>query len=335
MPKISVIVPVYNTEKYIKRAVDSILNQTFKDLDIILIDDGSTDQSGVICDEYAKKDSRIVVVHHQKNMGVSIARNIGIDIATGEYIAFADSDDYIENDMYEILYNVAEKEKADMVNCGVRIFDNNREYIGTDFRTQPNKVMGRKEILDYLSSFNVQYISLSCTKLIRRYFITENDIRFYPHLQVQENFIFVLELLLKAESMYFIDKPLYNYVKRENSLTTKKYRNKIYNLFNIAYLRVKHLYENADITGHEKQMQFYFSRYLLSVIKRIKYYEAPFSERNNEIRNICETELFKSITNNLLDIKELNKRNYYILLCLKVLSKLKAYFVINALISLA
>lgn len=99
MKKISIIVPVYQAEKYISKCIESIVNQTYKNLEIILIDDGSTDRSGEICDEYGKKDNRIVVVHN-KNKGVSVARNCGLDIATGDYITFVDSDDYIDLQMY-------------------------------------------------------------------------------------------------------------------------------------------------------------------------------------------------------------------------------------------
>ena len=104
MDKISVIVPFYNVEPYIRNCVDSIINQTYKNLEIILADDGSTDNSGKICDEYALKDNRIKVLH-LKNGGPGIARNAGLDVATGKYIGYVDSDDYIEPDMYETLYN--------------------------------------------------------------------------------------------------------------------------------------------------------------------------------------------------------------------------------------
>ena len=106
--KISVIVPVYNVENYLRRCVDSIINQTYKNLEIILVDDGSPDNCPVICDEYAQKDSRIKVIH-KENGGLSSARNCGMDMATGEYIGFVDGDDWIESDMYKFLIENAEK----------------------------------------------------------------------------------------------------------------------------------------------------------------------------------------------------------------------------------
>lgn len=117
-PLISVIVPIYDVEQYICRCVDSIIAQTYKHLEIILVDDGSTDNCPQICDEYAKKDSRIRVIH-KKNGGLSDARNAGMDVATGEYISFIDSDDYVSNDFIETLYNAAISENSDIVECSV------------------------------------------------------------------------------------------------------------------------------------------------------------------------------------------------------------------------
>ena len=116
-PKISIIVPVYKVEKYLCRCLDSIVAQTFTDWECILIDDGSPDNSGKICDEYAEKDGRFRVIH-QENAGVSAARNAGLDAARGEWIGFVDSDDWVESNMYEYLYNNALETKSDVVICG-------------------------------------------------------------------------------------------------------------------------------------------------------------------------------------------------------------------------
>lgn len=122
---ISVIVPVYKVEKYLRRSIESVLNQTYTDLEIVLVDDGSPDQCGMICDEYAQKDSRIRVIH-KENGGLSSARNAGIKIAKGEYITFLDSDDYIENDAYETLINVAANTDADVIEGGIKYIDHGK-----------------------------------------------------------------------------------------------------------------------------------------------------------------------------------------------------------------
>ena len=116
MSKISVIVPVYKAEKFLSNCIKSILNQTYHDLEVILVDDGSPDSSGQICEEYAKKDNRIKVIH-QKNAGVAAARNVGLDLATGDYITFVDSDDYIRPQMYEKMLKCAQNNHCDLVMC--------------------------------------------------------------------------------------------------------------------------------------------------------------------------------------------------------------------------
>ena len=116
LPLLTIIIPVYNTEKYLERCVESVRNQTYDNLEIILIDDGSTDASGGICDRLAEEDGRIVVLH-KKNGGQSSARNMGLDIATGELIGFVDSDDYIVPDMYETLYNLMNEYEAEISCC--------------------------------------------------------------------------------------------------------------------------------------------------------------------------------------------------------------------------
>lgn len=115
-PKVSIVVPIYNVEAYLSRCLDSILSQTLQDIEVIAVNDGSTDASGEILDQYASKDTRIIVIH-KKNGGVSAARNDGIQLVKGEYIGFVDPDDWIDHDMYEALYHSAVEEKADIVMC--------------------------------------------------------------------------------------------------------------------------------------------------------------------------------------------------------------------------
>ena len=124
-PKISIIVPVYNVEPYIRRCIDSILSQTFKDFELILVDDGSPDRCGEICEEYAIRDSRIKVIY-KENGGQLSARNRGLDIAQGDYIGFVDSDDWIDEDMYEILYNLCKNNDAQIANIGINFINNNK-----------------------------------------------------------------------------------------------------------------------------------------------------------------------------------------------------------------
>ena len=161
MSKISVIVPVYNVEKFIKRCLDSIINQTTKDLEIILVNDGSTDNSGKICDEYAKLDNRITVIH-KENGGISSARNIGLDVATGEWIAFVDSDDYIEKDMYEVLYKTAIEKNVDICACFFKYLtvDNKILFNLTQEQLDMNGKYNSKEFLELI--YKDEYMNGIC-----------------------------------------------------------------------------------------------------------------------------------------------------------------------------
>ena len=127
-PTISVIAPVYNTEKYLPRCIDSILAQTFTDFELLLIDDGSKDNSGAVCDEYASKDER-VRVFHKENGGVSSARNVGLDNAKGEWITFVDSDDWIAETMYQEMYELATLENADIVYCDINMVFSSHQIV--------------------------------------------------------------------------------------------------------------------------------------------------------------------------------------------------------------
>ncbi len=145
LPLISIIIPVYNVEKYLRECLDSVLAQTYKNLEVILIDDGSPDSCGKICDEYAAKDNRIKVIH-QTNQGVSAARNVGLDAARGEYIGFVDSDDYIQPDMYEYLYQLISKDNADIAMCNVIQTDT---FKSTSPIQENYRLIKNKDLFDY------------------------------------------------------------------------------------------------------------------------------------------------------------------------------------------
>ena len=129
--RISVVVPVYNVEQYLEKCVNSIINQTYKNLEIILVDDGATDKSGKLCDELAKLDNRIMA-YHKKNGGLSDARNYGVERATGDYIGFVDGDDYIDAEMYEKLYEAIKKENVDVAECNLKIIYSDRVELFTE-----------------------------------------------------------------------------------------------------------------------------------------------------------------------------------------------------------
>lgn len=206
MTKLSVIVPVYKAEKYLRRCVDSILAQTFQDYEIILVDDGSPDNCGVICDEYASADSRIKVMH-KKNGGVSSARNAGIDVASGEYLAFVDSDDYIAPAMYEKLIDAADSADKDIAICNFMMHFSDSEY-------PQNTLAVRDDIKINIANLIMSDVgSGSVNMVINRNVL--GDLRYPVGIRNGEDYWFLLRLFSKTARIVKIDEPLY-YYNREN-----------------------------------------------------------------------------------------------------------------------
>lgn len=208
---ISIIVPVYKVEKYLKKCLDSIINQTHKNLEIIIVDDGSPDGCPNICDEYSKNDDRIKVIH-QKNMGLSIARNNGIKLATGEYIGFVDSDDFIEPTMYEDLYNAIIKNNAQMSICNFNVITNKDKYKRNDY--PENKTYDKMEILkEILLDKNIQ--SYAWNKLYKKELFDGIQ---YPAGKKYEDIGTTFYLAEKCDKIQLIGKAEYNYINRNDSI---------------------------------------------------------------------------------------------------------------------
>ena len=209
--KISVIVPVYNCEKYLPALIDSVLKQTYRNLEIILIDDGSEDESGTVCDTYARLDSRIRVIH-QENGGVSHARNRGLEVVTGEYISFIDSDDTLEPNMYELLAKTIQVYGADIAHCGYK------HIVGAEIRvvndTKRVIPQNRSEAVECLISGHL-FGSGLWNKLFRSELI--RDIRFHEDLKINEDTLFNFQAFCKAQKTVFVDYALYNYIARFGS----------------------------------------------------------------------------------------------------------------------
>lgn len=211
--KISVIVPIYNVEDYLHRCIDSIINQTYTNLEIILVDDGSPDNCPIICDEYAKKDSRIRVVH-KKNGGLSDARNAGIDIATGEYIMFIDSDDFVDIEMMESMMKNMIDNKVDMVVCNIKYVYEDREVVKYN---QSDRILDRYEAMEeYLKDGVVQAVAWN--KLYKKSLI--NKMR-YKVGKTNEDEFFTYKVVDKTAKIYYNSTPFYNYLQRDSSIMGK------------------------------------------------------------------------------------------------------------------
>lgn len=234
MPEISVIVPVYNCEKYLEKCINSILSQTFDDLELILINDGSSDNSGKICDEFKEKDSRVKIVH-QKNMGVSVARNVGLDVSEGKYIGFIDGDDYIESDMYEFLYNNIKKNEAEVAICGIaNIFMKNN---GSEKLTRQTSDFSGAKILNGEEAFSESLKSkiFSVNPVNKLFDKKLFDGERFPEGKISEDAFLIPKVLLKANKVVCSSDIKYYYIRHENSITTSNFFDKDWNVTE-AYL---------------------------------------------------------------------------------------------------
>jgi len=218
MPKISIIVPVYNVECYLRKCIDSILAQTLDDFECILINDGSTDNSGNICNQYAKTDNRIIVIN-QKNSGPSSARNAGLDKAKGEWIGFVDSDDWCDIDMFFQLYENSIRNNADVSACGWnRINQNNIEkYI-----QKKEHIYNSSEAI-YAMFSNKYFAGYIWNKLIKARYFSEYNIRFDVNIVPFEETLVLYKILKLIKKVVYLPVPYYNYIINPDSITNKSY----------------------------------------------------------------------------------------------------------------
>lgn len=300
-PKISVIVPVYNLEKYLEHTLDMLLNQTYKNLEIILVDDGSSDKSPEICDRFAAQNNNIIVIH-QKNSGVSAARNAGIAAATGEYIGFCDGDDYIDNDIYEFLYNIAVSDNADIAICGVRIIQPNGSVVNNTKGT--HKVWENPE--KFISEFFKGKISMSVyTKLFKSEICKQ--ISFPVEYTFNEDKYYCFAAALHAKRISIMDIPKYTYYRHIGSATCIKFSEKFFDAIYISdkIIDIVKDYPSLTESAHANKLTSVLRVYKLmymrgglkefekeadDIIKYVKSFDKKIAKkyllRNNYIRYI-------------------------------------------------
>lgn len=215
---ISIIVPVYNAEKYLKNCVESIIRQTITDLEIILIDDGSKDLSSQICDELAKEDKRVKVIH-QENMGVSAVRNVGLDIAKGQYIGFVDSDDYIDEDMFEYLLKIMKENNCEISCCN---FSKSCKTVTTKNDNKTTVYDSKASLMELALDRNIN--GYLWNKLINRNLF--ESMRFCEDISISEDKLILWELLKKCNRVCVSDKVCYHYIQHEESLCNSQFSKK-------------------------------------------------------------------------------------------------------------
>jgi len=229
MPTISVIVPIYKVEDYLCRCVDSILAQTFKDFELFLVDDGSPDNCGAICDDYAKKDSRITVIH-KKNGGLSDARNAALDVATGQYITFIDSDDWVVDNHLESMLTALQKNHADMAICNfISAYD--------DGRTEPMYCpTGQETVLDGEAVFETIYQPSACNKLYKAEMF--RTLR-YPVGKLYEDVFVYHDVLAQVKRAVYTGQGTYYYFLRQGSIMRTEYTPRFMDIVEACFLRAK------------------------------------------------------------------------------------------------
>lgn len=256
MPKVSVIVPIYNVEKYLEKCINSLLSQTLEDIQIILVNDGSKDNSGNIAREYEKNNKNRIIYVEKENGGLSDARNHGLKYATGDFIAFLDSDDYIEKNAYEEMYNKAIEENADYVECDfIWEFPNK---IRVD-KQHPYK--NKKEMLSFVRV-------VAWNKLIKRQLITDNNLEFPKGLRY-EDVEFTYKLIPFINKFAYVDKPFIHYVQREGSIANVQ-NERTAEIFTVLDNVIEFYKKNNIYEEYRDELEYNYARYLLcSSLKRM------------------------------------------------------------------
>lgn len=268
--RVSIIVAVYNVEKYIRRCLESLKSQTYSNIEVILVDDGSTDKSGLICDEYARKDSRFRVIH-KENGGVSTARQIGLDAATGDYIIHADPDDYVDVKMIEELLTSAISTNVDMTTCD---FYMDGKYYKQHYKSSSELLKRLVEVSIICACWNV---------LVRRSFIVEHNIQFIPNwINQSEDFLFMSRLLVAGASAIHVNKAYYHYKSNNlESLSNIKSKLKLDSL-----VEVIHEYESFLMPQY-LELLYYRKRNVLkrAFVYKFQEYIYLFPETHQHIIN--------------------------------------------------
>ena len=232
MDLISVIIPVYNVEKYLDICVESVVRQTYENLEIILVDDGSTDNCHAICDEWARKDSRIKVIHKQ-NGGQGEARNMGIQAATGSYIGFVDSDDFISPEMYERLLNLLKKNNADLIQCAMQKFESYPYTLPQASDDFSIRIFTKKEAVRFLIAEGK--ITSTCPSILLKSEIAK-EIPFDLGM-INEDVMWVYRALVNSERIIVTDEKLYAYYQRPDSTMNSKYSEKRFDALKANLMR--------------------------------------------------------------------------------------------------
>lgn len=331
MNKVAVIIPVYKTdEKLLRKCITSVQNQTLKNIEIIIIDDGSPDKCGEICDEYAREDSRIKVVH-KKNEGVSVARNVGIELSNAQYLSFVDADDWIDKETLEEAFNEADMNDDDILQWTYIWHQGNKNIANNEVFSESG-ILSEEQKKEYtLKAIVDTHPSYSCNsgfaagapwaKVYKRDFIINNKLRFVPGLARSQDRIFNLYAYDAANKIEYLNKPFSHYIANDTSAVVS-YRP------NVEVVYDKYLQEIETFIGQKKNidpvfvearaicqcyvLQQIFTQYLFN-----KNCDLSFLEKLKEVRRLAKEPKYAAGIENIDKVKRsLTKKQYY---CIKVL----------------
>lgn len=303
MATVSIIIPVYNTGKYLYKCVESLLNQTLHDIEIIIVDDGSLEETAAICDELASKDNRIKVFHKQ-NEGVSIARNYALQQVTGTYIGFVDSDDWVDTAMFQTLVDTLESQNADVVYCdATTIWDDGRTEPDTFTHFPQSSSLRTSELKP---SELCEMAGSACRALYKSSYIKQNNIRFPEGLKFSEDRIFNLLVLSRASRIYYLKQSFYFRYMRDDSCVNSYHPDAtsiVLRSSRIMQQLVSEYWGEKYRKAYLQQLVTGFIGYLYGVITRPK----NDTSRYNEFLKMASTpELHESIAT--LDLRDIRSR---------------------------
>ena len=305
MVKVSIIVPVYNVENYLDRCMSSLINQTLKDIEIILVDDNSPDNSPSLCDKWGEMDNRVKVVHKSQNEGLGFARNTGLDYATGEYVAFLDSDDYVDQEAYETVYRLALKGNLDVCYFQRRRVDQNGKRIEISSQKTIDTYIGRDDVDRYMlnlighkPSDSIQRIeSFSvCMGIMRTSIIERYHCRFPSEKEVaSEDLLFQMDFLPHVERVSILPNVFYNYYINSASIT-QNYDDAKRDRMKCLLKEIRFKLENSNLSSCYEQ--HYYSQ-VLRIYRTILRFESrsrfPFFQKIRRIKNECASVQLQSL----------------------------------------
>ena len=314
--KLSIIVPVYNTGKYLSKCLDSILNQTIKDIEIIVVNDGSKDNSKEIINNYVKKYKKKIVFIDKKNGGQGSARNVGIKKASGEYIGFVDSDDFVESSMYEEMYNTAKENDSDVVICSISDYYEKNDSKKDVMLNLKEKVTIKEAIINSVPSV--------VNKIYKRELLQNSNISFNENIWY-EDLPYSMQIIVNAKKINYVDKAFYNYFHRNESTMHNKNITKNLDIIKAYDILINYLKENNLYDKYKDEIDFILLKEIyLATINRVIRTNNKHSEKKKIIKQIRKYYYSFSVgkTKYFNTLSKAYKVSYYLI-------KFRLYFILS------